>query len=255
VNGRIISHYKIVEKLGAGGMGVVYQAEDFKLKRTVALKFLLAEWTRDQETKERFTQAAQTASALDHPNICTIHEINQTDDSQMYIVMAYYEGQTLKDKIAPVEKQGHASPHATGGASSDVTGRAALTIDEIIDIASQIVQGLAAAHEKGIVHRDINPANIMICKNGLVKILDFGLAKLAGLSQLTKTGTTLGTAGFRATYYPKSYYLLGKIYQAKGDYAAAMEHYQKLLTLWKDADPDLPVLIETKRRLQELKAL
>ncbi|MCI0692011.1 protein kinase [candidate division KSB1 bacterium] len=172
--GRNISHYKILEKLGGGGMGVVYKAEDTKLKRLVALKFLPPDLTRDEEAKERFVNEAQAASALDHPNICVIHEIDETDDGQIFICMAYYEGETLKKKI----------------------DRGPLPIDQTLDLAIQIAQGLAKAHEHGITHRDIKPANAMITKDGVVKIVDFGLAKLAGQSRLTKTGSTMGTVAY-----------------------------------------------------------
>ncbi|MDD1778892.1 MAG: protein kinase [Candidatus Helarchaeota archaeon] len=172
--GKIISHYKILEKLGKGGMGIVYKAEDIKLKRMVALKFLPPEMTRNPEATTRFIHEAQAASALDHQNICTIHEINETEDGQMFIVMNCYEGKMLRDKI-------ECGP---------------LKIDETINIASQIAQGMARAHEKGIVHRDIKPANLFIASDGIVKILDFGLAKLKGLTKLTKTGSTLGTVAY-----------------------------------------------------------
>jgi serine/threonine protein kinase/tetratricopeptide (TPR) repeat protein len=172
--GRAISHYKIVEKLGEGGMGVVYKAEDVKLKRTVALKFLPPELTRDAEAKERFVHEAQAASALDHPDICTIHEIDETEDQRLFIVMAYYEGETLRHKM----------------------DRGPLEVGEAARIAVQVARGLGAAHEAGIVHRDIKPGNIMITKRGDVKIVDFGLAKLAGQAKLTKTGSTLGTAAY-----------------------------------------------------------
>ena len=168
---KTISHYKIIEKIGEGGMGVVYKAVDTNLKRFVALKFLPTELSRDKAARERFIQEAQSASALDHPNICTIHEIGKTDDNQMFIAMGYYEGETLRAKIAK-------------GPSK---------IDEAIDIVIQVATGLARAHESGIIHRDIKPANIIITDRGEVKILDFGLAKLAGSSQMTKTGMTLGT--------------------------------------------------------------
>jgi serine/threonine protein kinase/tetratricopeptide (TPR) repeat protein len=172
--GQLISHYKILERLGGGGMGVVYTAEDTKLKRTVALKFLPPEFTRDPEAKERFIHEAQAASALDHNNICNVHEIGETDDGQLFIAMAYYEGETLKMRISE------------GG----------MRIDEAVDIAIQVAQGLQKAHEKGIVHRDVKPANVMIASDGVVKILDFGLAKLAGLSKLTRVGSTVGTAAY-----------------------------------------------------------
>ena len=172
--GKTISHYRVIEQLGAGGMGVVYKAQDTKLKRTVALKFLPPELTRDPEAKQRFIREAQAASALEHNNICNIHEIDQTEDGQTYIVMACYEGEILKDKIQ----------------------RGILKIEEAIDIAIQIAQGLEKAHKKGIVHRDIKPANVFIMEDGVVKILDFGLAKLTGQTQLTKEGSTLGTVAY-----------------------------------------------------------
>ena len=178
--GKAISHYKILEKLGEGGMGVVYKAEDTKLKRTVALKFLPPELLKEIKAKERFTQEAQAASALQHHNICTIHEIDQTGDGQMFIAMDYYEGETLKDKIVGVGAKGP-SP---------------LQMNEAVEIAIQIATGLAVAHEKGIVHRDIKPANIFFTNDGLVKILDFGLAKLFGQTRLTKAGSTPGTVAY-----------------------------------------------------------
>jgi serine/threonine protein kinase/tetratricopeptide (TPR) repeat protein len=172
--GQTISHYKIIEKIGGGGMGVVYKAQDTKLKRTVALKFLPPELTRDAEAKERFIHEAQAASALDDPNICDIHDIGETHDGQIFIVMACYEGETLKKTI----EQGP------------------LPIDKAVNITSQVAQGLQKAHEKGIVHRDIKPANILITTDEVAKILDFGLAKLAGRTMLTKSGTTVGTAAY-----------------------------------------------------------
>jgi len=172
--GQTISHYKILEKLGEGGMGVVYKAQDLKLDRFVVLKFLAPYLTRDEQAKMRFINEAKTASALDHTNICTIHEIDETDDGRLFIAMAYYEGETLKEKIANGKIQ----------------------TANTIAIAVQIAQGLARAHEAGIVHRDIKPANIIITKRDEVKILDFGLAKLAGRGHFTKTGTTLGTAAY-----------------------------------------------------------
>ena len=172
--GEIISHYKILAKIGEGGMGVVYKAEDTMLKRMVALKFLSPALTTDPEAKDRFIQQAQAASALDHPNICTIHEIKESDDSQLYMVMACYEGQTLKDRLA----------------------NGAMAIEQAIHIAMQIAKGLAEAQEKGIVHRDIKPANIMITEKGEVKIMDFGLAKLAGHTLHGKIASTFGTIAY-----------------------------------------------------------
>jgi len=153
---------------------VSYQAEDSKLKRTVALKFLPPDLSRDTEARDRFIQEAQTASALQHNNICTIHDIDQTADGQIFIVMDLYAGETLKDKIA----------------------RRPLPFEEALDLAIQSGQGLARAHERGIVHRDIKPANILIPDDGIVKILDFGLAKLGSGAHLTKARTTLGTAAY-----------------------------------------------------------
>ena len=171
--GKTISNYLILEKLGQGGMGVVYKAQDIRLDRLVALKFLPAELTSDPDTQERFVHEAKAASALDHPNICNVHDIAQTDEGGIFIVMAYYEGETLKDKI----------------------DRGQLAIEEAVEIAIQVAQGLAKAHEQGIVHRDIKPANIIITSEGAVKIVDFGLAKLTGLG-LTQSTTGKGTIAY-----------------------------------------------------------
>jgi serine/threonine protein kinase len=157
--------YKIMEELGRGGMAVIYKAEDIKLKRAVALKFLSPELTRDPEARERFIQEARAASALDHPNICTIYEIEETKAGRMFIAMACYAGETLKRKIQ----------------------RGPLQLEEALDIVLQVAQGLAKAHYQNIVHRDIKPANIMVTSDGVVKILDFGLAKLADQTKITKT--------------------------------------------------------------------
>jgi len=172
--GATISHYRIIEKLGEGGMGVVYKAQDTRLDRPVALKFLPPDLTRDSEARERFIHEAKAASALQHPNICTIHDIDETADNQLFIVMDCYEGETLKSRIANGQ----------------------LRIDEALDIAAQVAQGLAKAHESGIIHRDIKPGNIIVSKDGIVRIVDFGLAKLAGQTVLTKTGRTLGTVAY-----------------------------------------------------------
>lgn len=155
-------------------MGVVYKARDLKLERFVALKFLSAELSLDSAGKERFTREAKAASALDHPNICTIYQVDETPDGQMFIVMGYYEGETLKDRIA----RGPAPPA------------------EALEIALQIARGLAHAHRQGIIHRDLKPGNVMIAPGGAVKILDFGLAKLAGSVPITGSGAVLGTAGY-----------------------------------------------------------
>ena len=172
--GKNVSHYRITEQIGSGGMGVVYKAEDTKLKRTVALKFLPPSFSLDDEAKHRFIHEAQSTSSLQHNNICTIHDIDETDEGQLFICMDCYEGETLKEKIKDQR----------------------LKINESVDIVIQIAQGLQKAHEKGIIHRDIKPANIMITNDGVVKILDFGLAKLSGRTLLTKEGTTLGTVSY-----------------------------------------------------------
>ena len=166
--GKTISHYKILSKLGEGGMGTVYKAQDNKLDRFVALKFLPQHLSQDEENKKRFIHEAKAASALDHPNICTIFEIDEARDGQMFIAMAYYEGVSLKDKIE----------------------QAPLKLDEASDIATQMADGLARAHAKKIIHRDIKPANIIITEKNQAKIVDFGLAKLAGRTMLTKEGMT-----------------------------------------------------------------
>ena len=172
--GTPLGPYEIVSQLGSGGMGVVYEATDPRLKRTVAIKVLPPDLIKDDTAKQRFLQEAQAASALDHPNICTIYEINETDGGQLYLVMAHYEGETLKERIE----------------------RGPLDLDDAVDIATQVGQGLAEAHGAGIVHRDIKPANLLVTKSGVVKILDFGLAKLVGSEGLTQTGTTVGTVAY-----------------------------------------------------------
>ncbi len=174
--GRTVTHYRIQEKLGGGGMGVVYRAEDLKLGRTVALKFLPPETVRDDEAKRRFFHEARAAAALDHPNICTVYEVDETPEGEVFLAMACYDGETLKDRIA----------------------RGPLPTAEAVRIALRACDGLVRAHQRGIVHRDIKPANIMLTADGTVKIVDFGLAKLAGQTALTRTGTTLGTVTYMA---------------------------------------------------------
>jgi len=171
--GKTILHYKILEKLGEGGMGVVYLAEDTKLERKVAIKFLPRHIASNSEERERFKIEAKAAAALNHPNIGTIHAIEESED-QIFIVMELIDGIELKEKIKS----------------------SAIKVDEAVNIAVQIAEGLEAAHKKGIVHRDIKSSNIMITDDGKVKIMDFGLAKIKGGTEVTKLGSTMGTVAY-----------------------------------------------------------
>ncbi|PYQ62504.1 MAG: hypothetical protein DMF53_12810, partial [Acidobacteria bacterium] len=172
--GSTVSHYRILDRLGGGGMGVVYRAVDLKLDRPVALKFLSSQRGASEEHKRRFIREARAASALDHPNICTVYEIDETPDGALFIAMALCEGETLRDRIA----------------------RGPLPVGEAVEIAEQIAAGLARAHGRGIVHRDVKPANVIVAPDGRVKLVDFGIAKLSDQSRLTRAGTTVGTAGY-----------------------------------------------------------
>jgi serine/threonine protein kinase len=172
--GKTVSHYRILSKLGEGGMGVVYKAEDTRLDRHVAIKFLPPSLATQDAAKKRFIHEAKAASSLEHPNICAVYDIGETGDGQMFIAMPHYEGETLQERIA----------------------RGRLEIGEVLDIVTQLASGLAKAHEQGIIHRDIKPGNIFITRDGHVKILDFGLAKLATETRLTKSGMTLGTIAY-----------------------------------------------------------
>jgi tetratricopeptide (TPR) repeat protein/predicted Ser/Thr protein kinase len=172
-HGMTVSHYRIEKKIGAGGMGEVFLAEDTRLNRKVALKFLPTELTSDPEVKARFTREAQAAAALNHPNIITVYEVAEFQN-RLFLAMEYVEGESLRDLLAERE----------------------LRISEMIDIGMQICQGLAKAHQAGIVHRDIKPQNVLIDRDGRVRIVDFGLAKLKGDAKITHAGSTLGTVSY-----------------------------------------------------------
>jgi serine/threonine protein kinase/tetratricopeptide (TPR) repeat protein len=171
--GQTIGPYVIAARVGGGGMGVVYQAKDTKLGRTVALKFLPPQWSHDQDARQRFIREAQAASATNHPNICTIHDVVTAPDGQLFIVMAYYEGQTLKQRLAA----------------------GSMAVEEALDIATQIADGLAKAHAQGVVHRDVKPGNVILTEDG-IRIVDFGLATFADALKLTVEHSTLGTAAY-----------------------------------------------------------
>ena len=173
MKGETISHYRIVEQLGEGGMGVVYKAEDTKLERRVALKFLAAHLLNDAEAKQRFLREAKAAASLDHPNICTVYEVGEAE-GKTFLAMAFLKGETLEDRIA----------------------KGPLPLKDALEIGRQIAEGLEAAHEKGIVHRDIKPANVMVDAKGHATILDFGLARLTEASKLTRQDQTVGTAAY-----------------------------------------------------------
>jgi uncharacterized protein YjiS (DUF1127 family) len=241
--GRTVAQYEVLAKLGGGGMGVVYTARDTRLGRLVALKFLPPQWSHDETAKQRFIREAQAASATDHRNICTIHDIGSADDGQLFIVMAHYQGETLKQRLE----------------------RGPLSIDDAIDVAAQIAEGLAKAHAQGVVHRDVKPGNLMLTEDG-VKILDFGLAKFADALQLTIAGSTLGTVAYMSPEQARAeeadarsdiwslgivlYEMLAGSVPFKGAYAEAIAHAIR-------TDPPPPIVrtdVELPETLQAIVA-
>jgi serine/threonine protein kinase len=176
LTGRTVAHFRIGEPLGSGGMGVVYQAEDIRLGRLVALKFLAPELVRDPRAKERFLTEARAASALEHPNLCMILEVGESEDGLLFLAMPCYDGESLERRIA----------------------RGPLPIEEALDFASQAARGLAKAHQHGIIHRDVKPGNLFVTSDGVVKVLDFGIAKLMGEVGPTRLGAVLGTPSYMA---------------------------------------------------------
>jgi eukaryotic-like serine/threonine-protein kinase len=172
--GQTISHYKFTDKLGAGGMGVVYKALDLKLERTVALKFLPTDVAVSDRDKESLLREPRAASAPDHPNTGVIHGLEESDDHQLYIVMAYYEGETLARKLS----------------------RGLIPVRESLDLAIQVAGGLSAAHARNIIHRDIKPSNIIITGQNVAKIVDFGLARVFATPSMTQSGGITGTVAY-----------------------------------------------------------
>src|SRR5215472_15861733 len=176
MSGRVVGHYELLDVLGKGGIGTVYKARDLKLDRDVAVKFLAAGIASDAEQKARFVREAKAASILDHPSICTIHEIGESEEGQLFIVMAYCRDQSLRTRL-------ESKP---------------LNVSEAVDIAGKVAVVLLHAHQSGIVHRDIKPSNIMIVQEGGIKIVDFGLARLFNddTTSLTREGAILGTVAY-----------------------------------------------------------
>jgi len=223
--GQTVSHYRILESLGGGGMGLVYRAHDTRLDRSVALKFLPKEWGREREFRERFAREARATSALDHPHICTIYEIDETPDGQLFIAMAYCPGDTLKQRIL----------------------RGPMAVDEAVTYAIQIADALGRAHEHGIVHRDIKPANILISDHDQVKVVDFGLAKLAGEAAVTREGTVVGTPAYMSPEQTRGEAVDGRsdiwalgavLYEmVTGRRAFAADHEQAVLLAIASSDP------------------
>ncbi len=235
--GQTISHYKILEKLGEGGMGVVYKAQDLKLDRTVAIKFLPPHLSSSTENKARFMQEAKATAALSHPNILGVFEIDE-QESRMFFVMEYVDGVTLKRHITSLQS-------GTG-----------IPVNQAIEWTSQIASGLKAAHDKNIVHRDIKPENVILTKDGKPKIMDFGIAKLKSSSGLTKTGTSLGTLSYMspeqaqgdAADHRSDIWSLGVVLyeMLTADLPFKSEHEAGLLYLIVNEEPPVPSLMDRK---------
>ena len=174
--GRSVAHFNVAQPIGVGGMGIVYRAEDTRLGRAVALKFLLPPYSLDASAKARFLREARAAATLDHPNLCVIHDVGATDDGRLYLAMALYTGETLEARLAR---------------------ESGMALGEVLGIATQLAAGLRAAHAGGIVHRDLKPGNVMLLPNGAAKILDFGLAKVTDHG-LSESGARFGTVSYMA---------------------------------------------------------
>ncbi|HMD14098.1 MAG TPA: serine/threonine-protein kinase, partial [Bacteroidota bacterium] len=237
MTGHTISHYKILEKLGEGGMGVVYKAQDLKLDRMVAIKFLPSHLSASADNKARFLQEAKATAALNHPNILNVYEIDEQDNG-MFFAMEYIEGMTLKKHIANL-KSGKGIP-----------------VIQALEWTAQIAQGLKAAHDKNIVHRDIKPENIMLTAEGKLKIMDFGIAKLKSSSGLTKTGTSMGTISYMspeqaqgdAADQRSDIWSLGVVLyeMLTADLPFKSEHEAGLLYLIVNEEPPIPSLMDRK---------
>ena len=235
--GQTVSHYKILEKLGEGGMGVVYKAQDSTLDRLVAIKFLPPHMTASAESKSRFLQEAKATAALSHPNILSIYEIGE-ENGAVFFVMEYLEGKTLKDVV---------------GQSKSGTG---IPIKQAFDWTGQIAEGLRAAHAKHIVHRDIKPANVMLTNDGRIRVMDFGIAKLKDSTGMTRTGTSLGTLSYMAPEQAQGQaadersdiWSLGVVlYELlTADLPFKSEHEAGLLYLIVNEEPPLPSLMDRK---------